>query len=355
MNRIPSKLKRWRWYWFAGGAGAAALLYYIFLWPQGNPGSPYDLTPYGTLVRGHIPNSTVTLSWAQPGVMRTLSGPNTGRASRFVICIYPSDPNTSCMLSSGTFVLRESHDASAIPHTDAVTISGWGSLAAWVEQQLNPRYRYTLDVTLPPTALDVPLQWAVGACKTTNDATCTYASPQTIALTARDLHINRINFQASSTDSSVTFEDDIVNEGETSNESFALDTRIWEVIRVPQPPSAQTDVNAAGVDASDVVVTINGEEHPVSDYRSGMRPAAEVLGIHKPAMAAVRWTRTVGDVPSAGNPLPAEVPPCANDPCTLNTTTRPTILAGWAKAGDPTTRWEFDSTDNVTHRTMRAN
>ena len=332
-----------------GAVGAALLL---ILWHSlGNPAGPVALSPNATLLRGHIPASPITLSWIEPGMMPTLSGSGTGRATRFIVCFYDTAAAAhNCRAGTGT-LLREDHGAATIPHQDAPLLGNW---MHWLEQKVNPRYRYTLQVSLPQSALDLQLGWTVGACKAVDDATCTFAADETLKLTARDLHINRIDYTSYS--DRVEFQDDIVNEGETSNEPFQLETRIWEVIMIQQPPSAQTDVNAPGVAATDIVITKSGEEYPVSYYRSGSRSVDEVLAIHKPRMASVSWTRMVPDVPTPGQPLPLPVDPCDNPPCKIITMMRPTILAGWAKVGNGSVHWEFDDSDNETSRNgMRAN
>jgi hypothetical protein len=332
-----------------GAVGAALLL---ILWHSlGNPAAPVALNPNGVLLRGHVPSSPVTLSWIEPGMMPTLSGMGTGRATRFITCFYDTGAAAhDCRAGTGT-LLREDHAAATIPHQDAPLLGKWMD---WLEQKVNPRYRYTLQVSLPQSALDVQLGWTVGACKAADDATCTFATDQTLKLTARDLHINRIDY--TSYRDRVEFQDDIVNEGETSNEPFQLETRIWEVIMVQQPPSAQTDINAPGVAEGDIVVTKGGDEHPVREYRNGSRPLDELLAIHKPNMARVSWTRIAPDVPTPGQPLALPVDPCDNPPCKIITTMRPTILAGWAKVGNGSVHWEFDDSDNETSRSsMRAN
>jgi hypothetical protein len=331
-------------------AVAVALL--LILWHSlGNPAGPVALSPGATLLRGHIPSSPVTLSWIEPGMMATLSGNGTGRATRFIVCFYDTGAAAhDCRAGTGT-LLREDHGAATIAHQDAPLLGNWMD---WLEQKVNPRYRYTLQVSLPQSALDLSLGWTVGACKPADDSTCTFATDQILKLTARDLHINRIDYTSYS--DRVEFQDDIVNEGETASEPFRLETAIWEVIMIAQPPSAQTDINAPGVAESDIVVTKDGEEHPVREYRNGSRPLAELLAIHKPGMASIRWTRLAPDVPTPGQPLALPVDPCDYPPCKIVTTRRPTMLAGWARVGDRTAHWEFDDSDNETYRSsMRAN
>jgi hypothetical protein len=357
-----SGLSRWAWLFWLGGAG----LFAFWLTPYGNPTSPVDLQPYGTLVTGDIPTSTVTLHWTQGGIVRSLRGPSPGRGRRFVVCFHQDSVAHDCAAGTG-IVARVEAEAHTITRRELPSGDRLDRLQSW----LSPRYDYDFPVSLPQAALDVGLGWTVGACSTAADTSCTFAAEQALALTARDLAVQRIDddvqYDNASRATGVAINLDMRNDGRTSNEPMHLETRVWEILRVGN--SDDPLIDPAGAPADHVVITRRGEELAISAFD----PARdEVLGIHPPNGVRRVLSRDVPDVPppkAAGSPLlpgscnaPGAIGPdpcngvtgnfaaCEPEPCVVARPGHATLYAVYAEVNPGRVPWDFDPSDNASSK-----
>jgi hypothetical protein len=347
------------WAALFGLIGIGLLGYWLY--PRGNPSSPYDLAPYGTLLIGDIPTSSVTLRWIQGGFVRALQGPSPGRATRFLVCIYESGSPHDCASGTGTLSVSEA-EAHTIPRHELRS----GDWKDWGRSKLAPRFAYEYAASLPQTVLDIPVDWQVGACGGAANTTCTFSEVKTLAITARDLAVDRIDDDISGQQLELTV--DVRNDGRTTGESYQLDTRVWEVLLQPRSGVPLTDLSNADVRDDDVVITTSGETLPVSDYRSRNLPADQVSGIHRAGFFAQGFLRQVPEVPApkpAGQPLitgecapgqPAGQDPCNRvhspepacepAPCLVSPTRHPSVFVGYATVNSGGVPWDFETGDN---------
>lgn len=357
-----SGLSRWAWLLWLGGAG----LFAFWLFPYGNPTSPVDLQPVGTLVTGDIPTSTVTLHWTQGGIVRSLRGPSPGRAQRFVVCFYQGNAAHDCAAGTG-LVTRVEAEAHTITRRELPT----GDRLDRLQSLLAPRYDYDFPMPLPQAALDVDLGWTVGACSTAEDASCTFAADQTLALTARDLAVQRIDddvvYDNARRATGVAINLDLRNDGRTSSEPMHLETHVWEILR--DGSSDDPLIDPVDVPADHLVITRRGEEIAINAFD----PARdEVLGIHPPQGVRRVFSRDVPDVPPpkpAGSPLlagscnaPGAFPPdpcngvtanvaaCEPEPCVIARPGRAALFAVYAEVNPGRVPWDFDPSDNARSR-----
>ena len=339
---------------------AAAGLFAYWLLPHGNPLSPVDLQPYGTLLIGDIPTSTAMLHWTQGGFIRSLRGPSPGRARRFVACFYVGSAAHDCASGTSVVALVEA-EAHAITRRELP----WGDAFDQLRRFLAPRYDYDFPVSLPPAALDVDLRWTVGACSEPANTTCTFAPEQMLALTARDLAVDRIDddvqFDNASNATGVAINLDLRNDGRIGNEPLNLETRVWEILRVGSTDDPQTD--PAGAPADHIVITHGGEEIPVVAFSSGR---ADVLGIHPPNGVRRVFSLEVPDGPppkSVGpllpgacnpasgpepcNPVTVNVAACDAPPCVVPRPGRAALFAVYSVVNPGGVPWDFDPSDNA--------
>lgn len=345
--------------WLLAIAAGAGLFAYWLL-PRGNPSAPVNLNPSGTLLIGDIPSSTVTLHWTQGGFVRALRGPSPGRAYRFIVCVYPGGAAHDCATGAGVIAVAE-EEAQTITRRE-VLLGDWQD---WWRSLLAPRYEYDYPMALSQSALDVAVEWTVGACSEAANTSCTFAEPGTLALTARDLAARRIDDDVNG--SSITLNIEVRNDGRTSSESYRLDTTMWEILLQPGSGIALTDVNHADVMASDIVITERGEEYPVDDYRNGTRPVSDARGIYRPGWVKSSWSRVVDYLPPpkpGSEPLlpgacnPASGPDPCNDiwdsqpacepaPCTVTAPRRPAVYAAFTNVNPGGIPWDFEPADNT--------
>jgi hypothetical protein len=201
------------------------------------------------------------------------------------------------------------------------------------------------------------LGWTVGACSEAANSSCSFAEPRTLSFTARDLAAGRIDDDVDAVGVRIRTVD-VRNDGRTDGESWELGTVLWEILLQPRSRDALTDVNDQLVIPGDVVITEEGQEHPVADYRNGTRPLSEVRGIHRPGWGRGSFTRVIDPVPA---PLPAgqalapgtnntiivSVPTCPDgESCVVAPSHHPSLFAAFAKLDPQLLLWEFEEEDN---------
>jgi hypothetical protein len=338
------------------------------------PVGPTETTPLvvDTPVIGEFPNMPLALHWVQdfkpgkPGKPR----PAYVATTRWLICFYEQGATHDCAQRTG-LVYSVDLPASSVPRHEARPLTFWES---WTGKRA-PRYDYDYTVTLPREAHAKHLAWQVGACSRTTADSCAFSGERRYAYTARDLAISRVDDQLNGSNG-INVVVNVRNDGRTSDETFTLETQVWEVVLAedsnrPLISLSPADLATAGVRDTDLVITKSGLEVPLRTYLDRNLPTADVLGIHKAGMTAVRWVRTVQDLPPgpvAPEPLvPGTCPrdsagddtcgthiikytPCEADWCGLSATVRPSVFVLTAQVNRGQLLWDFDPADNAGYK-----
>lgn len=322
-----------------------------------------DLNPGGTLLIGDLPSFPVTLQWRVPA-SRSSRELRPVRASSFQVCFYEQGATHDCRARSGTVAVLDVAGTALV--TRPVTPSSW-----WDRyfRRRPPDLTYEYVATLPQSALDKALDWVVIACGGDVRPSCSQSSARSLAFTARDIAIRRIDSHKD-TLLGVSAYIEVRNDGRTRGEPFSVVTRAWEVLPNAAGTYVLTDLNDPDVLPTDTVITLRGETYSVASYRQDGRPTGDILGFHRAVFASATWRRDEAEVPQglpAGQPLRAGTCPTENDPCpttamsVLNCngdvlcwlaprrTQRPTAFVMHAVV-NPGNDYDFDQPDNQDFR-----
>ena len=302
-----------------------------------------------TLIRGYEGQDiSLTIKWNHGGITRDRLFPS--RATRFVVCFF--EHNTIC-IGDGTDALFVSEQTTAIPRT---MLGAPSSLFYSLVERLYPRYEYTYDVVLPASVLNNPLYWTVYACSGgTQLENCTFARPvHELGVSNRNLVATRIDDETQYDDSSfvtgIKFLVELKNEGDTTNEPYQIWMRVWEILHDSSGAQPLTDLMQAAAYAASTVITLDGKEAPIAEFRNGNR--SDLFAIKKPGTVSTPWSVTYQSVPNPNDNLPTSVKPCGipdPDPCEVkpHISNQPALFAAFYKIDPNNLLLEFNEDDNV--------
>jgi len=328
--------------------GCALGLWWLF---TGITKAPVLVSPENSVaIRGFIGQDTgSTIKWRHGGITSERRFPN--RATRYVVCFYDTNVSEDCG-GDDSDIFFVSEEATEIQRT---RISS-SSFAYSVIDRIYPFYEYTYEVTLPASSLDLPLMWTVGACSGGMLLdNCTLAAPgRQLGITARNLVAVKIDDDK--TDTGIEFEVQLQNTGDTTSEPYQVSTVVWQILHEPNETQPLTEIPDT-IDDTDIVITTEGEEVQVSEFRNGNRPLGDIFAIQKPGTDRVDWFHEYPAVPNPLYMVPTPVTPCGLSQClyNLDPNERPALLAAFFKVDPNNVLLEFDETDNVKKKnTIRA-
>lgn len=311
---------------------------------SGESKAPQLISPEShVLLRGYegqdIP---LTIKWRQGGITEDRLFPS--RATRFVVCFFEHGLNNDCS-GDGTDVLLASEEATAIPRTKL----GSPGLVYSLIDRLYPFYEYTYDIELPASVLNTPLQWTVGACSGgTQLETCSFARPDHhLGISNRNLVAERID--DSPTPTKITFMVELKNEGDTTNEPYQAVFKVWEILSDSSQRQPLTNVTNDAADNAQTVITQDGEEAPIAEFRNGSR--SDLFAIQSPGTPSIVWFVDYPAVPSPNASRPTSVRPCdlpyAADCEIMRQSGSTALFAAFYKIDPNNTLLEFNEGDNV--------
>ena len=227
----------------AGILGAClVVLVGIALYGRATPTAPTIEAPEaGALLEGAVPTTTLDLQWRHGGQgTAQRGGVPPQNVSYFLICFYNPFTNQGCFWPGGLVpagVNPPDHAQFAkhdqIPRTlipgPLRTLGG------------DPAYTYNYDFNLPDTVLDQNLEWTVGACSGQRTATCSFAAPQRLVLSARNLTNLNISdglLGRGNLDIRVEY----TNDSPVPSPAFQHQTSMWEIL-IDSSNMPVTDVN----------------------------------------------------------------------------------------------------------------
>lgn len=192
-----------------------------------NPGAPVLTAPDNAVdFAAQIPDTTVTLEWTHGGT-GAVKGGLPKNVDYFLVCVYPSPGNQECRRPNDLGLgdppdhwwMAKATDVDRTPLPNVPVAPGG-----------DPAFAYILEVTLPQTAHEIPLNWTVGACANKTSRSCSFAEPRTFELLTRNMKAAGISDDVSSTNNTVDIDVAIDSTGPLETGTFNHQTSVWEIL-----------------------------------------------------------------------------------------------------------------------------
>jgi hypothetical protein len=245
-----------------------------FLPPGGlvqNPTAPVPVSPVGnpTLTRPDA-MSPLSFVWRQYGLFSMPGQPPL--PSLFVICLKPASDTTPCAwpltTTAGTYTATAGSTNTGIFYGANFTPLG---------------YQHALPViSVPDGVVDVQAKWIVGACRAAATSACTFAQPQQIWISTKDLKAENTTRQITSAGITVTTFGSYA--GASNSGAFRARVTMWEVL-TDASWNCRKDANAADVinDPSVLAIFNDGRIEWLSQLPrpGGVIDTTNLVGMHR--------------------------------------------------------------------------